>query len=60
MASNELTMDATRLMRRVELRVRLTRMRQVSWRFWLGTKLMLLAAWVLPCGVEIFGSVEDK
>jgi hypothetical protein len=41
------------LMRNITLHIRVTGQRVTAIRFWLGTRLLRLAAWVIGCGIEI-------
>jgi hypothetical protein len=46
------------VMERVQLTFRLTEIKRFQVRIWIGTKLLLLAALVMGCGIEVIN--EDK
>lgn len=48
------TIDVERMAQRhVSITVKLTGMRRLRFRVWLGTQLLKLAGWVLPARVEV-------
>lgn len=42
-----------KLMKQISIKAVVTGARQVRFRIWLGTKVMLLAAWIIGCSIEI-------
>jgi hypothetical protein len=46
------SVDVVDAMRGINLRVDFRRVRELSWRIWLGTKLIGLAARIMNCGIE--------
>lgn len=49
----DFTVDASELAHKITLRISVTRTREMKFRFWLGSKVLRMAAWILPCVVEI-------
>ena len=49
----EATIHLPDMMQRVTLHVTVTGQRRVAIRVWLGSKLILLAARIMGCGIEI-------
>ena len=45
--------DAVAEMRNTVLHVRVTHTHELRWRVWLALRLILLAAWVLNCQVDV-------
>lgn len=52
--------DAVDMMRRATMHVRIKRDRELAWRLWLGTRLIMLAALVMNCNIEVEGIEESK
>jgi hypothetical protein len=53
MASTSMNLPASAAMRNVTMNVRVTGLRTLRVRMWFAGKLLLLAAWVAGCGIEI-------
>lgn len=49
----EVVCNANRLMNQLTLKVRITGIKILKARFWIGRKIILLAAWILGCGIKI-------
>lgn len=45
--------DAVKMMRHATMHVRIKRDRELSWRLWIGTRLIMLAAIVMNCSIEV-------
>jgi hypothetical protein len=53
MASTTTTIPASRLAKNLTMTVRITGLRRLRCRFWLGGLLVSLAARVMGCGIEV-------
>lgn len=50
---SKLEVDARKVVGKLTLTAKVTHLREVSFRIWLGSKFMKLAAWIIGCGIEI-------
>ena len=50
---SELRVSASDAMKRIKLTVSLEAARTMRWCIWLGTKIFVLGAWVIGCGLEV-------
>lgn len=53
MASSIAKVSAMDIMKDMTLEVKVYRVRELRIRLWLATRLVLLAAWIAGCGVQI-------
>ncbi len=57
MARAAAEVDAVNMMRQVTMHVYVKRGTELKWRLWLGTKLIVIAAFVLNCHIDIKGKI---
>lgn len=51
--------DAAELVRNVTLCVKVTGARRARFRLWIGGKVLLLAAYVMGCNIEVSGNDQN-